>query len=62
MIKEAYRGKVFTKSTLLIINNLSVYKSPYIFSKVFTSLIANNLSVYIIVNGQKAIVKWEWKK
>ena len=33
-----YRGKVFTKFTLLIINNLSVYTIPYIFSKVFTSL------------------------
>jgi hypothetical protein len=37
-------------STLLIINNLSVYKSPYIFCKVFTSLAVNDLSVYIIVN------------
>jgi hypothetical protein len=38
-------------STLLIINNLSVYTSPYIFCKVSTSLSANNLSVYIIDNG-----------
>jgi len=41
-----HRGKVSTVSTLLIINNLSVYKSPYIFSKVSTSLGINDLSVY----------------
>jgi hypothetical protein len=37
-MNDVYRGKVFTKFTLLIINNLSVYTIPYIFSKVFTSL------------------------
>jgi hypothetical protein len=40
-------------STLLIINNLSVYTSPYIFCKVSTSLETKDLSVYIIVNGIK---------
>jgi hypothetical protein len=45
-----YRGKVSTVSTLLNINNLSVYTTPYIFSKVFTSLRAKDLSVYINVN------------
>jgi hypothetical protein len=28
---SVYRGKVFTVFTLLIISNLSVYKTPYIF-------------------------------
>ena len=45
----AYRGKVSTVSTLLIINSLSVYITPYIFCKVFTPLEANDLSVYINV-------------
>jgi hypothetical protein len=47
--KCVYRGKVSTVSTLLIINNLSVYKSPYIFSKVSTWLGVRDLSVYINV-------------
>ena len=47
---DTYRGKVSTVSTLLIINNLSVYTSPYIFCKVSTSLLVNDLSVYINVN------------
>ena len=42
-----HRGKVFTVFTLLIINNLSVYTTPYIFCKWFTSLAVNDLSVYI---------------
>ena len=46
-----YRGKVLTLFTLLIISNLSTYKTPYIFSKVLTSLVINNLSAYTIVNG-----------
>jgi hypothetical protein len=46
-----YHLKVSTVSTLLIINNLSVYKTPYIFCEVFTSLVINNLSVYTIVKG-----------
>jgi hypothetical protein len=46
-----YRGKVLALFTLFKINNLSVYTKPYIFCKVFTSLIINDLSVYINVNG-----------
>jgi hypothetical protein len=46
-----YRGKVSTLSTVLIISNLSVYKTVYKFLKVSTSLIANDLSVNINVNG-----------
>jgi hypothetical protein len=42
-----YRGKVSTLSTVLIISNLSVYKTVYKFLKVSTSLIANDLSVNI---------------
>ena len=35
-------------STVLITNNLNVYKKVYKFLKVSTSLIANNLSVYTL--------------
>ena len=42
------RGKVFTLLTMLMANNLSVYKTVYTFFKVFTSLIINNLSVYTL--------------
>ena len=41
------RGKVSTRSTTLIVNNLSVYKKVYNFLKVSTALIANDLSVNI---------------
>jgi hypothetical protein len=37
---------------MLIINDLSPYKTPYNFFKVLTSLMANDLSPYIIVNGK----------
>jgi hypothetical protein len=49
----AYRGKVSTVFTLLIINNLSVYTIPYIFLKVSTSLAVNYLSVYINDNVKR---------
>jgi hypothetical protein len=45
-----YRGKVTTLTTLLIISNLSHYKSHYTFSKVTTPLAINDLSHYINVN------------
>ena len=45
-----HRGKVLTLFTLLKINNLSAYTTPYIFCKVLTSLVINDLSVYINVN------------
>ncbi len=38
----AYRGKPLTLLTSLVINNLSPYKTPYIFFKVLTSLILND--------------------
>ena len=41
------RGKVSTKSTTLMVNNLNVYKKVYKFVKVFTSLIVNDLNVYM---------------
>jgi hypothetical protein len=44
---DIYRGKVFTALTLLIINHLSVYTTPYIFCNVLTSLEVNDLSVYV---------------
>jgi hypothetical protein len=44
-----HRVKLTTLTTLLIINNLSHYKSHYIFSKVTTSLALNDLSHYINV-------------
>jgi len=56
MRRDTYRGKVSTVSTLLMINNLSVYKSPYIFSKVSTSLGINNLSVYTNVKVIVAMI------
>ena len=45
------RVKVLTNFTVLIINNLNAYTIPYIFRKVFTSLIFKNLNLYINVNG-----------
>ena len=39
-----------------MINNLSVYKSPYIFWKVFTSLGINDLSVYTNVKVVVAMI------
>lgn len=42
------RIKVLTLFTMLNINNLSPYKTPYIFFKTFTSLMANNLKPYIL--------------
>jgi hypothetical protein len=36
---------------MLVTNNLSVYKTPYTFLKVFTSLIANDSSAYVNVKG-----------
>jgi hypothetical protein len=44
-----YLGKVSTSLTLFIANNLSVYTKPYKFWKVFTPLMANDLSAYINV-------------
>ncbi|HUE36499.1 MAG TPA: hypothetical protein VMO20_03850 [Candidatus Acidoferrum sp.] len=54
---DVYRGKVFTVFTVLINNNLSVHTSPYIFCRLFTSLAANGLSVYINVNVVLALPK-----
>ncbi len=45
-----YRGKVLTLFTSLVINNLSAYKTPYTFLKVFTPLRFNNVNAYTIVN------------
>ena len=44
--------KVLTLLTVLIFNGLSPYKTPYNFWKVLTSLMANDLSPYTIVNGK----------
>jgi hypothetical protein len=44
--RGAYRGKVATLATLLIINNLSGYKTGYTFGKVATSLAVKDLSGY----------------
>jgi hypothetical protein len=40
---------------MLITNNLSVYKTPYTFFKVFTSLVINDLSVYTLYTVLVAI-------
>jgi len=45
------RGKVFTLITMLIINNLSVYKTVYTFFEEFTSLNGNDLSVYTLYSS-----------
>ena len=44
------RGKVLTHFTMFVINNLNAYTSPYIFWKVFTSLIIKDVSTYTNVN------------
>ena len=49
------RRKVFTLLTMLIANNLNVYKTVYTFFEVFTSLIINNLSVYTLYSIEEAI-------
>jgi hypothetical protein len=46
-----YLRKVTTLTTLLVINNLSGYKSDYIFCEVATSFIINNLKVNINDNA-----------
>jgi hypothetical protein len=45
------RGKVLTLLTLLIINNLTPYTTPYIFWKILTSLEGNDLSPYTNVKA-----------
>ena len=56
-VKAGIRGKVSTMSTLLITNNLSVYKNVYKKFKVSTSLLANGLSVYVNDNGVSPLIK-----
>ena len=54
----AYRGKVATLATVLMVNDLSGYKSGNIFCKAATSLEANNLSGYINDNaGTDAVIE-----
>ena len=45
--KACIRGKVLTLLTVLIINDLSPYTTPYKFLKALTPLMANDLSPYI---------------
>ena len=59
-INACIRGKVSTRSTILITNNLSVYKKVYKNFEVSTSLVINDLSVYINVKGATRLNDRRW--